>query len=136
MEIVLDKKKEILKKIAEEEGLKFIIIYGSSAKGKSGLQSDLDIAVLGKKEIGADKLLRLFNRLSELFPGKEIDLKSLHHTDPLLRYLVTKDGILIYGDPTDYLEFKIYALRDYQESKSLFSLQKILIKKRQKLLTT
>ncbi len=134
-EINLDKnQEEKLKKIAKEKRLKFIIMYGSMAKGQNKTQSDLDIAVLGEKEISLKEYSYLFSQFSEVFPGKEIDLKSLHHTDPLFRYLVLRDGILLYGDPTNYLEFKIYALRDYQESGSLFRLQKKLIQKRQKLL--
>ena len=123
-----------LREVARENGLKFIIIYGSLAKEQHKPESDIDIAILGEKKAGLKKYLYLFTQFSEIFPGKEIDLKSLHRVDPLFRYLVVRDGMLLCGNPTDYLEFKSYAFRDYQESQSLFSLQKRLIQKRQTVL--
>ena len=121
-----------IEKIAQKNNLKFVILYGSRARQKSRPDSDLDLAVLGEKEIGFKEILLLFNQFSELFSGQELDVKSLHHTEPLFRYLVVQDGILLYGNKTDYMEFKAYAFRDYTESASLFHLQEILNQKRLK----
>lgn len=43
--------------------------------------------------------------------------------DPLFRYLVVGDGILLYGNSTDYEEFKAYAFRDYMDSYDLRNLE-------------
>ena len=124
--------KEKIEKIAQKDNLKFVILYGSQARQRSMPESDLDLAILGEKEMGFKEILLLFPQFSELFPGQELDIKSLHHVDPLFRYLVVRDGILLYGNKTDYLEFKAYAFRDYTESASLFHLQEILNQKRLK----
>ncbi len=121
-------------RIAQKNNLKFVILYGSRARQKARPDSDLDLAILGEKEIGFKEILHLFPQFSEFFPGQELDVKSLHHVDALFRYLVVRDGILLYGDKTDYLEFKAYAFRDYTESASLFHLQEILNQKRLKTL--
>lgn len=121
-----------IEKIAQKNSLKFVILYGSQARQRARPGSDLDLAILGEKEIGFKGTLLLFNEFSELFSGQELDVKSLHHVDPLFRYLVVRDGILLYGNKTDYLEFKAYAFRDYTESASLFHLQEILNQKRLK----
>ena len=131
----LDKiQKERLERIAKEKGLKFVILYGSAAREQDKKQSDLDIAVMGENSIDSKEYSSLFTGFSEVFPGKEIELKFLHRVDPLFRYLVVRDGVLLYGDPTEYLEFSLYALRDYRESASIFRLQKKLIRKRQEML--
>ncbi len=124
--------KEKVEKIAQKNNLKFVILYGSQARQRSRPDSDLDLAILGEKEIGFKEILLLFNQFSELFSGQELDVKSLHHIDALFRYLVVRDGILLYGNKTDYLEFKAYAFRDYTESASLFRLQEIHNQKRLK----
>ena len=124
--------KEKIEKIAQKDNLKFVILYGSQARQRSMPESDLDLAILGEKEMGFKEILLLFPQFSELFPGQELDIKSLHHVDPLFRYLVVRDGILLYGNKIDYLEFKAYAFRDYRESASLFHLQEILNQKRLK----
>jgi hypothetical protein len=59
----------------------------------------------------------------------ELDIKSLHKADPLFCYQVAKDSQLLYGDLTDFNEFKAYAFSYYFDSKDLFHLEKILIQK-------
>jgi len=90
--------------------LKFILIHGSYATGKMKTGSDL-------AEIFGDN------------PRRELDIKSLHKADPLFCYQVAKDSQLIYGDPTDFNEFKAHAFSNYFDSKDLFHLEEILIQK-------
>jgi hypothetical protein len=52
----------------------------------------------------------------------------------LLRYEITSNGLLLYGNEIDYLSFKSFAFRDYIETKNLRILEKRLIFKRQKLI--
>ena len=112
--------------------LKFILIHGSYATGKMKTGSDLDIALLGEKPIEFEKLLAIHSDLAGIFgdnPRRELDVKSLHKVDPLFRYQVAKDSQLLYGDLTDFNEFKAYALSNYFDSRDLFHLEKILIQK-------
>ena len=138
----LTKKEKIeLKKVAEKYGLKFIIVHGSYATGKIRPGSDLDIAVLGKSKkdgVPLDRLLKIHNELADIFgdgPKRELDLKSLHNTDPLFRYFVMRDGVLLYGNEADYEEFKLYAFRDFYESQDLRKLEMIMTRKKQEILT-
>jgi len=97
----------------------------------------LDIAVLGIKEIPFHKQLELRGDLANIFGDnetRELDLKELNNTDALFRYLVVRDGALLYGNNADYEEFKAYARRDFELSKDLFDLEELLIKKQNKLL--
>jgi len=112
--------------------LKFILIHGSYATGKMKTGSDLDIALLGEKLIEFEELLAIYSDLAEIFgdnPRRELDIKSLHKADPLFCYQVAKDSQLIYGDPTDFNEFKAHAFSNYFDSKDLFHLEEILIQK-------
>ncbi|OIN97047.1 hypothetical protein AUJ66_04465 [Candidatus Desantisbacteria bacterium CG1_02_38_46] len=124
-----DQKKDI-NEIGQNCNLQFIILYGSFATNHAREDSDMDIAVKGYKEISFQEILDIFDSLSRLFPGKNLDVKSLHKVDPFFRFQVMRDGILLYGNKTDYLDFKAYAYRDYQESKSLLRLQSQLVEKR------
>ena len=112
--------------------LRFILIHGSYATGKMRTGSDLDIALLGEKPIEFEELLVIRSDLAEIFgdnPQRELDVKSLHKVDPLFCYQVANDSQLIYGDLTDFNEFKAYAFSNYFDSKDLFHLEKILIQK-------
>lgn len=115
--------KEKIRKLAIKRDLKFVILYGSRAKNIQNIDSDIDIAVLGNKEIIFDDIIELNNEFSDIFQVKEIDVKSLHNVGPLFRYQVMSSSILLYGSMHDYNSFRAYAFRDYCDSKSLFDLK-------------
>ena len=118
-----------LNEIGYRYDLKLMILHGSYATGKTHPHSDLDIAVLGRREIDRDKFVDLYGELAALLddhPGRELDLKTLHRKDPLFLYQVMKTSELVYGSPTAYHELKAYAFRLYQDSRDLRRLEQIL----------
>jgi len=124
--------RDIAQKITEigrKYKLKLVVIYGSYAKGENRKASDLDIAVLGEKELEFKTILDLYSEFSNIFKDKEIDIKSLHRVDPFFRYQVMRDSILIYGNRLEYHNFKAYAFRAYMDSKDLLQIEKILSQK-------
>ncbi len=128
-----------IKIFAVEQGIKFIILFGSQAKKHVTENSDFDIAILTANGKGLEKLEGytniLFN-LSEILsiPDYKIDLTNLDKADPLLRHEIVLNGLLIYGDETEYASFKTFVLREFIETENLRLLEKKLIFKRQKLL--
>lgn len=116
--------------IARRHNLKLVVLYGSTASGKAGPESDVDIAVLGHEPISLRQLIDLNNDFMDLLAGREVDVKSLHRTGPLFRYQVMKDAIRLYGDKREFDSLKIYAFRDYCESGPLFRLKEDLLQKR------
>jgi predicted nucleotidyltransferase len=108
------------------------LLHGSYATDKIRRGSDLDIALLGEKPIEFEELSAIYSDLAEVFgddPQRELDIKSLHKADPLFCYQVAKDSQLLYGDITDFNEFRAYAFSNYFDSKDLFHLEKKLIQK-------
>jgi len=129
--------KQKINQIGRKYNLKLILLYGSFARGETRSDSDLDIAVLGKKPINLDTLLSIYSEMPFIFGNnkrRELDLSSLHNVNSLFRFYVMRDSILLYGKSIDYYSFKAYAFRDYQESQSLLKLMDTLIHKRQKYL--
>ncbi|MGR3319838.1 MAG: type VII toxin-antitoxin system MntA family adenylyltransferase antitoxin, partial [Candidatus Anammoxibacter sp.] len=89
--------KERIKKIAKNNNLKFVILYGSIVKNIKNINSDIDLAVLGNRDIAFEDIIDMNNEFSEIFCEREADIKSLHNVDPLFRYQVTSNGILLFG---------------------------------------
>lgn len=124
-----------LKDAAQKYRLRFVILHGSFATGKIHDKSDLDIAVLGKQPIDFQKELNLYVDMAKIFGDsskRELDFKTLNRVDPFFRYEVIQNGILLYGDPTDYEEFKAYAYLAYEDAADLLELEHVLSKKYQK----
>ncbi|MEK7560765.1 MAG: nucleotidyltransferase domain-containing protein [Patescibacteria group bacterium] len=137
MEIDLNQHEQ-LQNIGARHALRFIILHGSYATGKNHRGSDLDIAVLGTKPLTGKEISTLHGELSRVFGDhaeRELDLKSLHGTDPLFRYYVTRDSVLLYGDRTDFNEFKAYATRVFDDLQPLQRLEALMLRKQNRLLT-
>jgi hypothetical protein len=88
------------------------------------------MAVLGYTFIEFPQLLSLHDDIVKAISMNAVDLKSLHHTDPLFRYQVMSHSILLYGKLYDYHTLKAFAFRDYIDSQDLFRLKEILIQRR------
>ena len=116
--------KEKINQIGRKYSLRLILLYGSFARGETHADSDLDIAILGKKPLNLDTLLSIYAEMPFIFGDnkrRELDLSSLHNVNPLFRFYVMRDSVLLYGKSIDYYSFKAYAFRDYQESQSLLN---------------
>lgn len=129
-------KKSEIQKLAEKHKIKFIVLFGSRAKGVSGKDSDFDIAVYMDGFSDMDSYNAALFGLGEILdiPAEKIDLTNFKNANPLLRYEITREGKLLFGNELNYLEFKAFAFRDYIAAKSLLDLEYFLIKKRHKLL--
>jgi len=117
--------KEQVRAIGEKFDLKFILLYGSYAKGTQDALSDLDIAVLGKKPIDFREYGKIYGELSRVFGDieRDLDVVVLDRKDSLFLYQVAKNSKLLYGSTLDYNEFRAYAFRAYHDSRDLRMLQ-------------
>ena len=135
--LLTKEQKQKINQLGKRYNLRLILLYGSFARGENHPDSDMDIAILGKKTIDFDTFLSIYSEMFAVFGNNqrgEIDLNSLHNINPLFRFYVMRDSILLFGKTVDYYSFKAYAFRDYQDSQSLLKLMDILIHKRQKYL--
>lgn len=135
--IITPEQKEKLEKIGKKYDLRFIILHGSYAKNTPRAGSDLDIAILGKELIDFVTQMKIFVEFENVFGNskeREIDLKTLHKVDPLFRYYATRDGVLLYGDLTDFNEFRAYASRCFEDIGKLLYLEEFIIKKQNKII--
>ncbi len=120
---------ETLADIGKKHDLKLILLHGSYATGKQHAGSDLDIAILGYTKLSFQQELDVYGDIAKLFGDtkeRELDVKSLHATDPLFLYEVARDSQLLYGDRTDYDEFCSRAFVAYMDSRDLRELERLL----------
>jgi len=96
-----------------DDRIHLAVLFGSSARGTSSSQSDLDIGVLG---LAAGDIPRVAVQLARV-AGREVDLIDLASAPPLLRLEIARDGLLLFARPT-YLwsEFRGQALIDWWDA--------------------
>ena len=122
---------ERLAQVAQAMGLRLVVLFGSRAKGSPppAPESDVDIAVLGMPEA---RLWDGFGALYEVFPDHPLDVVRLENADPLFRHEILHKGILLWGDPILFSEYRAYAYRDFTDAADLFALQRALFAKKMK----
>lgn len=114
--IELPSKKQ-LQPIAQKYGLRFIVLFGSTARGRTHEESDIDIGVFTERPITFNKRLKLWLELSQLFRA-EIDLAVLNHAEPVFGSLVSRDGKLLYeGKKYAWENWRSYKTRQYWDTK-------------------
>ena len=118
--------------ISNQYDLLFVVLFGSQARGKTHNSSDLDIAVMAKKTPDEALFGKLFSAFSTLFPHETVDIRFLNNADPLFRFQVTKDGILLYGDEQQYTTYRLFAHKSYiDDGRKYFPFRDQLIAKKQ-----
>lgn len=81
--------------------IRLAILFGSSASGKEGFDSDIDLAVDSGAPLSAEARLALIGELAER-AGRPVDLVDLRVVgEPLLGQIVG-NGVRVAGDDTAY----------------------------------
>jgi predicted nucleotidyltransferase len=113
--------REVVGRVAFEEGLRLVVLFGSTARGEDRAE-DLDLALLGT---GPLDLVRLTNVLMQRTGVQEIDLVDLRRADSLLMMLVARDGIPLFEEtPGEFTSFWSLAARRYADGRKFRDAQR------------
>lgn len=128
-----------LRRVARRYHLDLIILFGSHAKGRARPDSDLDIAVRAYKPgwIGTRRVPRwrwqldVIGAVGNAFDYKyEVDVSFLNRATPLFLDQVARHGKLLYErKPGDFLTFKVYAARRYEDNEKFFGMTRRYLEK-------
>jgi len=93
--------KKTLAELLPKFPVDFAYLYGSQAKGQTHAESDIDIALAFKNNLGRDPedvLLDIFPILEGALqiPVEKIDLKNFDRLPLSVRFRVIRDGKLVY----------------------------------------
>ena len=111
-----------------------VYLFGSYAKNRSRLDSDVDLAILFaskiKPELFYNLEMKYFQELSRKIP-KNFDVVNLNRAGELLDYEVFRLGFLIYQrDPVKRLEYQTRRICGYLDfSPLMFRMRKGMMKK-------
>jgi predicted nucleotidyltransferase len=119
---------EEVEAVCRRFGVRMLVLFGSRAPGglKPGPDSDLDLAVsfqLPRRQVDPWVVREAF---AEAFLRQTIDLVDVRNVDPLFRWEIMEQGVLLYGDIDEFLEYRAYAYRDYIDSADLRALERVL----------
>ncbi len=109
-----------------------IMAFGSRVNGKSTDKSDFDFGVLKMSPLSLADRTDIAGKLSDKLKINEdkIDLVDLSTASPLLKFEVARNGKLIEGNYTDFIRFKVHAMKEYVDTAKFRRLrEKIMMEK-------
>lgn len=93
--------RELLTAVGIQPEIRLVILFGSLAAGKEGMESDLDLAVDTGQPLTADDKMALISELGGR-SGRPVDLVDIQTVgEPLLGEILRR-GKRILGSDTDY----------------------------------
>jgi predicted nucleotidyltransferase len=97
--------------------LEFVVLFGSTAKGRRRAGSDVDVAV---RCVGAAELDTLHGVLASALGTERLDAVDLRRAGPLLSMEVARSGRLLYESrPGAFRQFQSLASRRYCDAAKL-----------------
>ena len=92
----------VINYFAERKDVLCVYLFGSAAKGKENIHSDVDIAVLFDGSMPAERyneeILPIVDTLSRIL-DRDVDIVALNSADTFMRFQVIKNGLRIYERP-------------------------------------
>lgn len=96
--------------LAAETNVRLAVLFGSEARGEAGVDSDLDVAVVGPDASALPSLALALTRAM----GRTVDLVAMHTAPPLLRFQIAREGVvLVERQPYLWSDVKARAMVDW-----------------------
>ena len=100
-----------------EDGLKLVLLFGSSVTGNMHRRSDIDIGLLFNGDMDT---LALTNRVIRLLKTDKVDVVDLNRASPLLKFSASRNcQVLFEKTPGIFSTFNSLAFRRYVDTKKL-----------------
>lgn len=106
-----------IRAIAERFGALLVVQFGSTVRGTTHAESDLDLAVQFEVYDGRafERVQEMQAALQSVLPGRRVDLAILNHADPLFLRTVVESSRLVYGAAADFARLRLRAFKRYQD---------------------
>ncbi|HSS47407.1 MAG TPA: nucleotidyltransferase domain-containing protein [Thermoanaerobaculia bacterium] len=98
--------------IASLPAVRLAVLFGSTARGEAKPRSDVDLGLLLDPDTG-DVRCHVGAELGRA-AGREVDLIFLNEAPPLLRFEISRDGVLLFEKEEGlWTDFKVRAMVDW-----------------------
>lgn len=123
-----------IKELGKKYNLKLIMLFGSAARNKENIKSDIDIAIMPSDKNFYENDFSNFNydlMEAENIEKKEIEVIPISNENPILLYNIFNDGIPLYmKNEQEFSRIKSWARFSYEDNKRFFYGRETLLQRR------
>ncbi len=114
-----------LEDLANKDKLDLILMFGSRVRANVRPESDMDIALYGRKILSETEKIQLTHELCNILRTDDIDLVDLRTASPLLKNEVFKNyKILLQRDPMLLYRLELANLHEMKELEILYRIRR------------
>lgn len=122
---------EALDQVAVAHGVRLLVRFGSTVRGRTHAASDVDLGVvLERPDPDFGEYGTLVEDLQRSFPDRPVDVAILNHADPLFLKQVMDSATLVHGPVRLFQELKILAFKRYQDHRRFLALEREVVARR------
>ena len=108
--------RSVLAILRADKRIEIAYLFGSRTKEEAPEGSDIDIAIFTSKDVTWDDYYRIYGDLTKALHSDRVDLVWLNRADPLLKFAVIKEGmVLFYRDPDALNDFELKAKKEFYD---------------------
>lgn len=109
-----------LKDLVNKYKLSLVLLFGSHVHGDVHPESDMDIAVYGKRILSEADKINITYEFSKIFHKDKIDVVDIKTSHPLLKREIFKDYKILYQrNPMLVYQLELVSLHEFKESEIL-----------------
>ena len=110
--------------LAKKHDLDFVALFGSQATGAVHAKSDVDIGIIRREKISFDEKMKILGEFYDIFKRDDVEVVDFDNVSPTLMREVVEEGKLLYEKEEGiFLNWKIYAIKIWLETKWLRDLR-------------
>jgi predicted nucleotidyltransferase len=120
-----DRKK--LQALIKKHHIALLLLFGSRATGRYSPDSDLDLGVLFNSDAYDQVAVR--SDLLRVFPGYDIDLVVLNHSDAVLNFEIISNYQLLYSvNQERFINFYVNTVKQYHDIQKFLRQEDLYLK--------
>lgn len=112
---LIEKYKKTLEELKMNKNINSIIIFGSYSKDKQNFNSDLDVALIFKKDINKKKIIEILSN-----GDNQLDLVNFHEMPLSLQFKIINFG-KVYSTNVDLFSIKREVTHEYFDFKPILN---------------
>lgn len=120
----------IVRELSRDSGVRLVYLFGSTARGEAGPESDIDLAVVLEERPDWERERGLRARVASA-GGAPVDLVILNDAGVVARHEVVTGGRCLFArDVREQAEFEIQAISQYLDFQPVLRLQDQYLRER------
>ena len=126
--VITEELKSKIGELAKKYKLSLVVLFGSQATGYTHAKSDVDIGYISERYFDYAESYAINLELYKIFKTYDVELVNINNVSPAHKKQISDTGIILFEEnPMIFDLYKVYAFREYIDTKPLRNYKNVYI---------